>query len=101
MSAHQTQLRTNRYHQMLVWFMQQPQLAPINIVHFNLLWTIYQFLISNVDIWGSPEVQALCVVGDNIVALYDRPTDVVDLTLDEDGAVGGGGPADDSGMAEN
>jgi hypothetical protein len=101
MSANQTELRAARYHRLLVWFGQQQELAPINAVHNTILWQIYQFLLHNVDIWGSPDVQGLCVMGDAIVALYDTPIDVVDLTVAEvenDGEEDR--QADDSGMAE-
>jgi hypothetical protein len=56
MSANQTELRTILYHRLLQWFGQQPDLAPMNSIHYSILWQIYQFLISNVDIWGSPDV---------------------------------------------
>ena len=101
MSANQTELRAARYHRLLVWFGHQQERAPINAIHHTILWQIYQFLLHNVDIWGSPDVQGLCVMGDSIVALYDRPIDVVDLTVVEaenDGVEDG--QADDSGMAE-
>jgi hypothetical protein len=109
MSANQTELRTRRYHALLAWFGQQQELAPINTVHHTILWQIYQFLVRNVDIWGTPDVQALCVIGDALVALYDRPLDVVDLTREDggdgDGEIGGGneggnGQGDDSGITE-
>ena len=99
MSAHQMQLRTLRYFRLLRWFEQQPDLAPINTIHFSILWQIYQFLIRNEDIWGSPDVQTLCVMGDALVALYDTPTDVVDLTSVEDDGAGEGPHGDDSGIA--
>ncbi len=99
MSANQTELRTVWYHCLLEWFGQQPDLAPINTIHYSILWQIYLFLINNADIWGSPDVQALCVMGDAVIALYDRPLDVVDLTADDDEAdIGNQG--DDSGITE-
>lgn len=100
MSANQTELRIILYHRLLQWFGQQPDLAPMNSIHYSILWQIYQFLISNVDIWGSPDVQALCVMGDALVALYDTPMDVVDLTKDDNEAAGEGPHGDDSGIAE-
>ena len=100
MSANQTELRIILYHHLLQWFGQQPDLAPMNSIHYSILWQIYQFLISNVDIWGSPDVQALFVMGDALVALYDTPMDVVDLTKDDNEAAGEGPHRDDSGIAE-
>jgi hypothetical protein len=101
MSANQTEPRAVRYYRLLVWFGQQQELAPINAIHHTILWQIYQFLLHNIDIWGSPDVQGLCVMGDSIVALYDRPIDVVDLTRTEVENEGEeDGQADDSRMAE-
>jgi len=101
MSAYQTELRTIRYHRLLEWFGQQPDLAPINTIHYSIMWQIYQFLVNNIDIWGSPDVQTLCVMGDALVALYDRPLDVVDLTTDDQNeAAGEGNHGDYSGIAE-
>jgi hypothetical protein len=94
MSAYQTELRVIRYQRLLIWLQEQQDVAPINALHHQLLWTIYDHLINNADIWGSPDAQTLCSIADTIVALYDRPLDVVDLTRDE------GGLADDSGIME-
>ncbi len=38
-------------------------------------------------------------MGDALVALYDTPTDVVDLTSEEDDGAGEGPHGDDSGIA--
>ena len=90
MSANQTELRAFRYRRLLEWFGQQQELAPINAVHYAILWQIYN---------GSPDVQRLCVMGDAVVALYNQPLDVVNLTMD-DGLSGGNSQADDSWIAE-
>jgi hypothetical protein len=109
MSAHQVELRANRYHRLLLWFGDQHNLAPINAIHHSILWQIYQYLVDNADTWGSPDIQNLCVMADAIVGLYDRPLDVVDLTADEDvvdltadedGGADHGSHANDSGIAE-
>jgi hypothetical protein len=63
----------------------QTDLAPINVCHFNILQNIFQFLRANTDLWSTPDVKAMCVMGDSIITLYDQPTDVVDLTVDEPG----------------
>jgi len=99
MSANQTELRAFRYRRLLEWFGQQQELAPINAVHYAILWQIYNFLLHNADIWGSPDVQRLCVMGDAVVALYNQPLNVVNLTMD-DGLSRGNGQADDSWIAE-
>jgi hypothetical protein len=52
MSANQTELRAFRYRRLLEWFGQQQELAPINAVHYAILWQIYNFLLHNADIWG-------------------------------------------------
>ncbi len=100
MSVHQVELRANRYHRLLSWFGDQQDLAPINAIHYALLWQIYQFLVDHADTWGSPDIQNLCVMGDAIVELYDRPLEVIDLTRDDNGGAEQGGQANDSGIAE-
>jgi hypothetical protein len=100
MSAHQTELRATRYHRLLLWFGDQQELAPINAIHHSILWQIYQYLVDNADTWGSPDIQNIWVMGDAIVALYDRPLDVVDLTADDDGGADQGSQANDSGIAD-
>ena len=108
MSDNQTACRMARYNRLLHWFANQPDLAPINVCHFNILQNIFQFLVANTDIWSTPDVKTLCTMRDSFVALYDRPMDVVDLTVDEPGdGVGATGdpnvPVDagnDSGLAE-
>ena len=99
MSAHQTELRANRYHRLLLWFGEQQDLAPINAIHHSLLWQIFQYLVEHADTWGSPDVQNLCVMADAIVGLYDRPLDVIDLTADDNGVAHQGDHADDFGIA--
>jgi len=105
MSAHQVELRANRYYRLLQWFADQHDLAPINAIHHSILWQIHQFLVDHVDTWGSPDMQNLCLMADAIVGLYDRPLDVVDLTandddVEDDGIDNHGGHANDSGIAE-
>ena len=97
---------------MFQWFPDQPDLAPINVCHFNILQNIFQFLLTNTDLWATPDIKAIFAMGDSIVALYDRPLDVVDLTTNEPGGDAGAAdceaddpnlPADvsnDSGIAE-
>ena len=97
MAHYQTELRVLRYQRLLIWFQQQPEMAPINIIHHSLLHQIYEHLIENADIWGSPDAHNLCVIADSLVALYDRPLDVVDPTREEGAEVAG---ADDSGIAD-
>jgi hypothetical protein len=101
MSHIQTELRVLRYQRHLIWFQQQQEMAPINTIHHSLLYQIYDYLINNADIWGSPDAHTLCGIADTLVTLYDRPLDVVDLTREggEDGA-GGGNRADNSGIAD-
>jgi hypothetical protein len=82
MSAIQTACKVNCYHRLLQWFAEQPELAPINICHQSLLNHIYQFLLDNKDIWGTPDACLLCTIGDSVVAFYDRLADVVDLTTE-------------------
>ncbi len=93
MSAIQTACRVNRYHRMLQWFTEQPELAPLNICHMTLLTQIYKFLLDNRGMWGSPEARSLCRIGDSVVEFYDRPADVVDLTTEN-------GETNDSGHEE-
>jgi hypothetical protein len=100
MSHHQTQLRANRYQRLLAWFADQQDLAPINAIHHAILWQIFQFLTDHADIWGSPDIQNLCVMGDAIVELYDTPLDVVDLTTEDTGEADQGSHANDSGIAD-
>ncbi len=50
---------------------------------------MFQFLLANTDLWSTPDVKAMCVMGDSIIAIYDRPMDVVDLTVDEPGGEAG------------
>jgi hypothetical protein len=52
MSAHQVELRANRYYRLLQWFADQHDLAPINAIHHSILWQIHQFLVDHEDIWG-------------------------------------------------
>jgi hypothetical protein len=100
MSHHQTQLRANRYQRLLVWFADQQDLAPINAIHHAILLQIFQFLMDHADIWGSPDIQNLCVMGDAIIELYDTPLDVVDLTAEDNGEADQGSQANDSGIAD-
>ncbi len=44
-----------------------------------------QFLVANSDLWATPDAKAMCIMGDSIVAMYDQPMDVVDLTREEHG----------------
>ncbi len=98
MTSNQTELRVLRYQRLLIWLQEQQEVAPINALHHQLLWTIYDFLITKPDIWGTPDARTLCGIADALVALYDRPLDVIDLTTDagddSDGA------ANDSGVIE-
>ena len=89
MSVNQTACRMARYHRMFQWFPDQPDLAPINVCHFNILQNIFQFLLTNTDLWGTPDIKAIFAMGDSIVALYDRHLDVVDLTTNEPGGDAG------------
>jgi hypothetical protein len=100
MSAHQVELRAARYHRLLVWFGDQQEMDPINAIHHTLLWHVYQFLVDHANTWGSPDIRHLCVIGDAIVTLYERPQDVVDVTAEEDGEGDVGGRGDDSGIME-
>jgi hypothetical protein len=100
MSAHQIQLRANRYQRLLQWFGDQQELAPINAIHHAILWQIYQYIEDHADSWGSPDIQNLCVMGDAIVGLYDMPLDVIDLTTDDNDGAEQGSQADDSGIAD-
>jgi hypothetical protein len=100
MSVHQIELRAARYHRLLTWFGDQHDLAPINAIHNALLWQIYQFLVDHADTWGSPDIQNLCVMGDAIVGLYDRPQDVINLTRDDNDGAEQGSQANDSGIAD-
>jgi hypothetical protein len=84
MSINQVEIRVNRYLRMLRWFAEQPVLAPINVCHYALLTTIHQFLTSNADTWGTLDTQAVCILGDFLVSLYDQPVDVVDLMQNDD-----------------
>jgi len=99
MSANQTELRAVRYRRLLKWFGKQADLAPINAVHYAILWQIYDFLLHHADVWGSPDIQRLCVMGDSVVKLYDQPLDVVDLTRNDD-MDEGNGQANDSGIVD-
>jgi len=74
-----------RYHRMLHWFADQPDLTPVNVCHFNILQNIFQFLLTNTDLWSTLDAKAMCAMRDSIVALYDQLMDVVDLTMDEPG----------------
>jgi hypothetical protein len=85
MSANQTACRITGYHKLLNWFANQPELAPVNVCHFNILQSIMQFLVANSDLWATPDAKAMCIMGDSIVAMYDQPMDVVDLTREEHG----------------
>ena len=78
MSSNQIACRMAHYHRMLHLFADQPDLAPINVCHFNILQNIFQFLLASTE-----DVKAICVIGDSIVALYDQHLDVIDLTVDE------------------
>jgi hypothetical protein len=100
MSHHQTELRANRYHRLLLWFDDQQDLAPINAIHHAILWQIYQFLVDHADLWGSPDIQDICKMGDAFVGLYDRPLGVVDLTADDNDEADQGSQANDSGIAD-
>ena len=76
-----------RYHRMFQWFPDQPNLAPINVCHFNILQNIFQFLLTTTDLWVTPDIKTIFAMGDSIVALYDRPLEVVDLTTNNLGAM--------------
>jgi hypothetical protein len=84
MSFHQVQMRVNRFLRMLRWFAAQPVIAPINICHFALLTAIYEYLTTNADTWGTRDTRAICILGDFLVSLYNRPAAVIDLTRDDD-----------------
>jgi len=83
MSYLQVEARVRRYTRMLQWFAEQPELAPLNICHCSLLTTIYNYLVDNVDTWGTEDTRGICALADGIVALYDVPVEVVDLTQNE------------------
>jgi hypothetical protein len=100
MSAHQTELWAIRYLRLLDWFSQQEEMAPINAIHHTILWHVHQYLVDHADTWGSPDIRQLCVIGDAIVALYDRPQDVVDLTTEGKGEGDENGHGDDSGIMD-
>jgi len=98
MTSNQTELRVLRYQRLLIWLQEQQEVAPINALHHQLLWTIYDFLINKPDIWETPDALTLCGIADALVALYDRHLDVIDLTTDAgDDAEGA---ANDSGVIE-
>jgi hypothetical protein len=58
--------------------------TPVDFCHNHLLSTIYNFLIHSWNSWGEAKVRELCRLGDMIVANYDQPLAIVDLTQDED-----------------
>jgi hypothetical protein len=97
MSINQIEIRANRYLRMLRWLANQPELASINICHLGMLTNIHQYLAANADTWGSSDTRAICVLGDFIVSLYDRPLDVVDLTGEDEDQPGDAN--NDSGLA--
>jgi hypothetical protein len=91
MSYLQVEARVRRYMRLLQWFVDQPELAPLNICHCSLITTIYNYLVENANTWGTEDTRALCALADGIVTVYNIPMDIVDLTGDD-------GPMDDSGL---
>jgi hypothetical protein len=81
-------------------------------MYVTLTYCILPISTDQTDLWATPDIKAICAMGDSIVALYDRPLDVVDLTTNEPGGDAGAAdceaddanlPADvsnDSGIAE-
>ncbi len=87
MSAVQVSCRLARYQMLLQWFVSPPEgtvFTPVDFCHSHLLSTVYNFLICSWNSWGEAQVRELCRLGDMIVAHYDQPLAIVDLTQDED-----------------
>jgi len=87
MSAVQVGCCSARYHLLLQWFCSPPEgtvFSPADMCNNHLLSTIHSFLIHSWNSWGEAEVRELCQIGDMIVAIYDQPLSIIDLTQDEE-----------------